>query len=507
MKLSDFVAYDAVGLCALIRSGEVSRDEVHQVANEAIDLVNPTLNAVVHRFEVKGHRGEHSEANLLAGFPLLLKDQLELVNTPMSLGTRVAKLNRCALTHPIAQRMLDAGIDIIGRTNMSELGLLPTTEPVAYGPTPNPWNEAYSPGGSSGGSAAAVASGMTPMAYGADGGGSIRIPAANCGLFGLKPSRNLHPQVIGDEPFHFIVHNPISRTVRDTAALMDITANTGTRFSDAIARNPERKRIAFITTRYDGEPIDQACRDAVYAAARLFENLGHRVEEIAAPPEFAQIEWGLRVFWVMSAGYFFKQVRNGLLERVGDRMAGAMPPVRLLRRALSMPWPRAGALVEPFTAAVGRLDRFFQPSDVWLAWTEFQRAEQALHALFAEYDMLLTPTTGQPPWPIGHFDQRAPESYAEEMLRSYVPFTPLLNMTGFPAMNLPLHWHEGLPVGVQCIAEHDRDDELLCFAAEVERAQPWNAKAPPFHLRRLLSAQAHKSAASDQAAPPAAALL
>lgn len=483
MNLSDFISYDAVGLCELIARGEVGRSEVRRAANEAIDVMNPHINAVVHRFWVPGESSATSESPL-AGFPLLLKDMLDLENTPMTVGTRIAKGNRCKATHPIVQRMLGAGIDVVGRTNMSELGLLPSSEPIAYGATHNPWNPEHSPGGSSGGAAAAVASGMTPMAYAADGGGSIRIPAACCGLFGLKPSRNLHPRDSADEPFGYITHNPLSRTVRDTAALMDVTAARGSHFRDALHREPGTLRIGFITQTYDGSAVHEACQHAVHDAAALFEELGHNVEAVQVPPALTQIGWGLRVFWTMAAGYFFKQVRSGLMERVDQRISSAVPPVRLLRRALQLPWP-GGPLVEPFTAAVGRLDRFFAPSDVWLAWTEFQHAEQALHTFFADYDILLTPTMAAPPWKTGHFDQTLPAEQAEAFLQAYVPHTPVFNMTGYPAMNLPLYWHDGLPIGVQCVAEHNRDDDLISFAAQVELARPWHEKRPPLHLSNL----------------------
>ncbi len=486
MYLSEFVAYDAVGLCELIRDGQVSRDELRQVARDAIEAMNGTLNAVVHQFSVAGD-SQPNRPSLLTGFPLLLKDMLDVEDTPMSYGTRVARINRCTTTHPIATRMLEAGIDIIGRTNMSELGLLPTTEPIAFGPTANPWNLDHSPGGSSGGSAAAVAGGITPMAYAADGGGSIRIPASCCGLFGLKLSRGLHPRDMRDEPFGFIVHNPVSRTVRDSAALMDVTVGGDHAFSAALDKAPGKLRVGYVASRFDGEPIHHACVDAVEHAAKVLEGLGHHVELVTVPHEITDIEWGLHVFWSMSAGYFFKEVRSGLLERLDSRIAGAIPHVRLLRRALTLPWPGGGPLVEPFTAAVGRRDRFFDPSDVWLAWTEFQKAEQAMLRFFEEYDLLLTPTLGAPPWRIGSFDQQLPAEQAAAKLTEYVPFTPLANMTGFPAVNLPLHWADGLPIGVQCMANHGRDAVLISFAAEVEQAAPWREQTAPHHLSRLLT--------------------
>ena len=386
----------------------------------------------------------------------------------------------------MVHRFRKAGLVIVGRTNTPEFGLTPYTEPETYGPTCNPWSHAHSPGGSSGGSAAAIASRMVPMASGGDGGGSIRIPASCCGLFGFKPSRGMTPT----GPDHgeiwrgYAVEHVLTRSVRDSAAMLDATAGIdpgalyaaprGDRpFLDEVATAPGPLRIAFTSTPLlGGHEVHQDCVSALQASVTLLESLGHHVEE-ATPP-------------VDPGAYALAFLRVIACEtRAEIELLG-----RFHKRSVSP------GDVETTTYALGLLGRTISQASYNDAVRTLQLAARAMGPFFEQYDVLVTPTMATPPAVIGSLQTPASEKRilriinyfnASWLLHSlgiigplakktfdYVPFTPLFNATGQPAMSVPLHWNAaGLPIGVQFVGKYGSDARLFQLAGQLEQAQPW----------------------------------
>ena len=369
----------------------------------------------------------------------------------------------------LVSRLRQAGLNIAGRTNSPEFGSLPTTEPIAWGPTRNPWNLSHSPGGSSGGSAAAVAAGLVPFAHASDGGGSIRIPASCCGLVGLKPSQGRITLGPFRDESNLGVELCVSRTVRDTAALLDAVHGPGVGdtviapqprrpFIEEVGADPGRLRIGLLDTHPLGEALHDECRDAARSAATLLESLGHHVE-VGFPPALANRDFGRRfsALWSTNMGVAVARIEAQLGRVLAD---GELEPVNAAQVA--------------FASGVSSVDYAMALA----ATVEFRRALQQWWA--DGWDLLLTPTLAEPPAPIGTFanDLAAPMT---PMIRAaaYVPFTPPFNSSGQPAISLPLSWSvEGLPIGVQLVSAYGREDVLLRVAAQVEVAAPWVHRLP-----------------------------
>ena len=457
---------DAVGCAELIRRGEVSPLELVDAAIERIERLNPSLNAVVHeRFEKA--RAEAASPDLpegpFRGVPTLAKDiWCHTAGDPFQLGMRFLRDRGWTepADSPVAVRLRAAGFVIVGRTNTPELGQMPTTEPEAFGPTRNPWDLARSPGGSSGGAAAAVASGMVAVAHASDSGGSIRIPSSACGIFGLKPSRGLNmseAEQIGD----MNVQHFVTRSVRDSAALLDVLAARPARpFAAEVDSDPGRLRIGLMTTAPGGVlPVHADCVAATEDAAGLLSSLGHDVEP-SHPPALVEIEHILHFGAVSGA-----QVAEALdywSERVGTAI-GADD-------------------VEPHTWALAEMGRAITPEQLrtsldWLR--DFSR--RVVEWWTSGFDLLLTPTLAEPPPPLGELvSTRDAPLAAGWRAGEIVPFTPPFNTTGQPAASLPLHWNAaGLPIGVQLVAAPGRDDLIIQIAARLERARPWAHRRPP----------------------------
>jgi len=496
VRVDEYVRYDGTGLAGLLRRREVTALELAQAAGRVWDAVNPELNAVVRDFRERAFDGLERRgtptAGPFAGVPFLVKDNLEIADLPVSFGSVLAKDLVGRRTHPVARALEhDAGLVFLGRTNMCELGLLPTTEPALYGPTRNPWDPSRSPGGSSGGAAAAVVAGIVPMAHGNDGGGSIRIPASACGLFGLKPSAGRAPASLADHPSGFQGELALTRSVRDAAALLDVLSGAAGEvrgwqrpstpprpFAELAAEAPAAPlRIGFRDRDYHGNPAHPACREAVARAAGLLAELGHRVEEASPAVDGESYDAGFLTFWSMAVGYVLALAREGLLERARSR--GLPGPVRALlgrRKVLSLALrARAGRPpLEPITRELLRIEESRTPGEVWLAWQRLNQGTAALDAFFETHDLLLTPTLAEPPWPTGHLDEGAGTAELRRRLQRYAPFTPLANTSGVPAMSVPLHrTAAGLPIGVQLVAPYGREDLLLRLAAQLEGAAPW----------------------------------
>ena len=367
-----------------------------------------------------------------------------------------------------------AGFVFLGKTNTPELGILPTTEPHAFGPTRNPWDTNHSTGGSSGGSAAAVASGMVPVGHANDGGGSIRIPASECGLVGLKPSRartSLGPDY-GDVLGGLVCEHVVTRSVRDTAAILDAVAGRmpGDPFDapaprrpwmDEVGADPGSLRIGIMTTAPGGgTPVHPDCIAAAEAAGRLLESLGHRVE-VSHPTALDDADYTGHFITMWSAG-------NAWALDYWGRKVGR---------------PAVEADVEPLTWALCEMGRSFSAPH-WLAAREWlQASSRQIASWWADdgFDLLLTPTIAEPPPELGSFDS-PPDNPLHGLFRAaaLVPFTPPFNTTGQPGISLPLSWNDaGLPIGTQLVADVGREDLLIAVAAQLEQAQPWADRRPP----------------------------
>ncbi len=477
----DLSRLDAVAQAELVRTKQASPLELVEAAIARVERVNPKLNAVIHPLFDQARSLARSPAlpdDAFRGVPFLAKDLFgHTEGDPMHGGTRFLRDMDFRAPHDsyLGAKFRRAGLVTIGRTNVPELGIRPTPEPDAYGPARNPWNPAHSTGGSSGGSAAAVAAGLVPAAHANDGGGSIRIPASECGLVGLKPSRgrtSFGPD-LGEGVGGLAVEGVVTRTVRDTAALIDAvqgympgdpyTAPVPARpYRDEVGAAPGRLRVGLMAGSPAGAtPVHAECVTAATRAARLLGDLGHTVEE-AHPTALDDLEVG-RHFSVMYAVQLVGTL--GGIERIIGRTltAAALDPLN---------W----AMVE-----LGRLisvGQYFETED-WMAG--FTRR---LAAWWTDgFDLLLTPTLPEPPPPLGHFTPE-PDNPTVAGLRAgaFACFTSPFNMSGQPAISLPLHWTpDGLPVGVQLVAAYGREDVLLRVAAQLEQAAPWIDRRPPIH--------------------------
>lgn len=482
--------HDAVGLAALVRSGEVKPLELIDAAISRIETVDTQLNAVIHRRFERARAeaaalgpGRGPRAGPFTGVPFLVKDIVcHQSGEPFHEGMRFLRdrgWRATGDTH-LAARFRAAGLITVGRTNTPELGIVPTTEPVAYGPTRNPWDRSRSPGGSSGGSAAAVAAGLVPAAHANDGGGSIRIPASACGLVGLKPSRgrvSLGP----DASFSALVvcEHVVCRTVRDSAAFLDVIAGPmpgdpyvapapARPYRDEVGADPGRLRIGLLTTAPGGlAAVAPECVAAAQRTAAVLESLGHHVEgsHPAAldlpdfPPHFISL-WSAGVALSLDSW----SARTG--EMIG---AGDVEPLTwtLAEMARSLP-----------TAALLRsLDWLLRTTRLVAEWWEPPDGAPG-------FDLLLTPTLAEPPVLLGTFDAPSDNPMGGLMrAAAFTPFTPPFNVTGQPAISLPCgQTREGLPVGVQLVAAYGREDVLFRIAAQLEEADPWASRCPPISV-------------------------
>lgn len=457
----------------LIRNGEVSPAEMVEAAIAAIEKTNPQLNAVVlpmfdiARCAVRELKGDEP----YRGVPMLLKDMCaEYAGAPLTEGSRFLKGYISPRDSELVARYRRAGLIVVGKTNCPEFASKPTTEPELYGATRNPWDLGRSPGGSSGGAGAAVAAGMVAVAHANDGGGSTRIPAAVCGLVGLKATRGRNP--LGPEygdigGAGLLSEHVVTRSVLDSALLLDVTAGPDLgaphfpppplrSFASEVGVDPGRLRIAFSAQPITPTPVHADCQRAVRDIAALCESLGHQVEE--AKPEvngdnfndFFTTVWLAMVAWM---------IRDW--------------SVRLGRT----PTP---AQFEKHTWKMFEIDAEARPSDFLKAVHDMQRFARDVAPFFSTYDVWLTPTLPEPPVPLGYFDfdRKAPHQATERMER-FPRFTAIANVTGQPAISLPLCWNDaGLPIGIQLMGRYADEATLFRLAAQLESAQPWAARRP-----------------------------
>jgi amidase len=476
---------DATEQARLVREGEASAIELLDEAIARAESLNPQLNAIIHPLYEQAREAAAGEVpdGPFRGVPLLVKDlSCYMAGVPVHEGMRVLKEAGYVADHDmtITTRLRRAGFVIFGRTNAPELGILPTTEPVAYGATHNPWKLDHSTGGSSGGSAAAVAAGIVAAAHANDGGGSIRIPASHCGLVGLKPSRarvSLAPD-FGDLLSGLVVELAVTRSVRDAAGILDVlhgpepgdpyAAPPPARpYLEELGADPGRLRIGLMTTPPGGQiEAHPECIAAAEAAAALLEELGHGVEQ-SFPDDFSDPEYvaNFLVRWTAGVDWSLKYWGGKIGREIGAED------------------------VEPTTWALAEQGRSHSAGDLLLAIEAAQAATRRTAAWWADggFDLLLTPTCAQPPPPLGTFDAPADNPFAPILQAiPYATFTAGFNTTGQPAISLPLHWTpDGLPVGVQLVAAYGREDLLLRVASQIEQARPWAERTPPVHAEAV----------------------
>ena len=470
--MNQLLLQSAIELAGLIRSGELASLELVEASLQRIDELNPSINAFTH----VAHDSALAEAREIgpedprpfAGVPIAVKDNRPVRGMPITMcsdlfGDLVA--NHDAF---LVRRLREAGFVIVGKTALPEMGILPTTESRRFGPTRNPWSLDRTPGGSSGGSAAAVAAGMVPIAHGNDGGGSTRIPAACCGLVGLKPARG-RVSVGPDMGDSFLVQDgALTRTVAETAHVLDLLAGyeagdatwappPDVAYAERVEEDPGRLLIAVATNPpLHGAEVDPVCEEAARDAVALLESLGHDIEEIEPPwsdsellPDFT------RAFGPNIA----------MTVRIGERIRG--------REALEDD-------VEPLTWTIYQHAQEHDSLAYLTAMGRLQGYARTIVTYLEPFDLVITPALAQRPLPIGEVTGLGPDPW-DHYRRSghFTPFTALANVTGLPAIALPLyHGDDGLPTSVQLIGRPAREDVLLSVAAQLERAQPWSGRLP-----------------------------
>ncbi len=476
MNLDDYARYDGLGLAALVRKGEVSAAELAAAARLGIEKVNPALNAVIGEIDAQA---PSSAGGPFAGLPFLIKDLvIHAEGVRCDMGSRLVD-NSFVSPHDteLMRRFKAAGFVAIGRTNTPEFGFASTTEPVLYGPTRNPWNVERSAGGSSGGSCAAVAAGIVPIAHANDGGGSIRIPAAMCGVVGLKPTRGRTPT--GPEfgqPLHGLgIEHVVTRTVRDCAAVLDSVQGPGigdpfiipppTRaYASEIATEPGRLRIAVSLAGMKGARAEGEVRDAVMRVARQLESLGHEVSEASPDYDEDMFHQANIVYWC------------------GFLAAGVLGTAQLNGRK---PSPET---LEATTLACYEYGMSLKLVDLEMADAFANIVCRSVAPFFNAYDVLLTPTLGQRTVALGHIDANDSSLDARgwyDRLFNHAAYTALYNMTGQPAISLPLAIdREGMPLGMQFVARFGAEDLLLRLAGQLEQALPWADRHPAIHVAK-----------------------
>jgi amidase len=487
--------YDALGLAELVKRGDVSAFELVEECLVRMERVAPKLGCIVRRMDAAAREAaRHEPRGAFGGVPFLLKDlALTVAGQPTSSGSRFFAGRLADTDSELYRRYVEAGLVTVAKTATPELGLLPVTEPELHGPARNPWNLNHTPGGSSGGSGAAVAAGIVPMAHGGDGGGSIRIPASCCGLFGLKPTRGRTPA--GPDSSEgwsgYAIEHVLSRSVRDSAAVLDATSGAEPyapyhappvegAFLEEVGREPGRLRIGFHWEPAMLGAVHGDCVAAVEDAAKLLVDLGHDVEQVYPRADAERLT---RAYFTVIAANTAAEIVEG--ERSMNKKAR----------------PRH---FETATWLGAQMGRIFTGEDVVVAQRELQTETRRLVHLLGNYDVILTPTLGQPPLKVGSLRPSGVDARVQDLVKSanlrfplrlpallertlsdifaFIPFTPVANFTGQPAMSVPLYWNAaGLPIGTMYTARFGDDATLFRLAAQLERARPWKPRRPPIH--------------------------
>ena len=472
MALGDYVNYDGLGLAELVRNKDVKPVELVDEAIRRAETLNPKLNFVVYKDYERARKTaeEPLPPGPFAGVPFFLKDIYAVAE---GMPTRQAASFMPPIPSPqdclLVARYKASGLIALGKTNVPEFGLVPTTESKLYGPARNPWNREHSTGGSSGGSAAAVAARVVPLAHANDGGGSIRIPASCCGLVGLKPTRARmsYAPDFGDIIDGLANDHVVSISVRDTAAALDATAgciqgdpywapDPPPSFLAAMAQKPKRLRVAYSTKKLDGQPLHPDCVSAVKQAAKVCESLGHVVEE--AMPDLNQTALipAFMVFWAANLAAGIDYVA---------KLTGQTP---------------SADKFEGLTWGLYEAGKRISASEYLHAKALMQHAPRNAAKFHETYDVWLSSTLGSPPVKLGTFDmdERDPQKSFAPLI-DYVPFTAMQNVTGQPAINVPLYWNdEALPIGAHFVGRYGDETTLLQLAHQLEQAAPWAHRRP-----------------------------
>ena len=493
LSFAEYDQLDGLAMADLVRRGQLTAAELTEAAIARAEAVNPRLNAIIlPLFEpARARAAAGLPPGPFGGVPFLLKDfGAAYAGAPQTSGSRALRHFVPAADAELVRRWQAAGLNILGKTNVPEFALLGVTEPALFGPCRNPWDLSRTPGGGSGGAGAAVAAGIVPLAGAGDGGGSIRIPAACCGLFGLKPSRGRVPTgpEQGEKWQGAAVEHVLTRSVRDSAAALDATLGPDAGapyflppparpYLEEVGREPGQLRIGFSLDHPLGRPLHPACAAAVRDAAALLESLGHAVEEVPLPFDGRAVA---KAFLMLYFG------------ETGASIAGLKA---VLGRAARP------ADVEPTTWLLGLLGRSYPAADFAAARQSWNAHARRLGRFHQTYDLLLTPTLAAPPVRIGELQPKPFEKKLLTMVNTFglsglvrrsglvdklaeqslekTPYTQIANLTGQPAMSVPLHWPaDGLPGGVQFIARLGAEDVLFRLAGQLERARPWLARRP-----------------------------
>ena len=472
------LALDATAQAALVRAGDVSARELVEAAIAQIEALNPTLNAVITpTFDRALARVERGVTGPFAGVPFLLKDlALELEGVRFCEGSHFTRDHVSTYTSEAVRRMEDAGLVILGKTNTPEFGMVPTTEPQRFGPTRNPWDPTRSPSGSSGGSATAVAARMVPMAHADDLGGSIRYPAAACGVFGLKPTRGRigYAPEYGDVVSGWASEFAVTRTVRDAAALLDVLAGAvpgdpyvapppARPFADEATADVGRLRIGYTSRTADGGRGHDECVAALDATLAALDELGHDLVETELPP--------------------FDEVTGGAIGTVFNAATAWIVAYwsRVLGRA-----PEAGDL-EPLTQCYWEMGREVRAGEYLAAIEALQRLSRRIARAFDAFDVYLNPTMSEPPARLGEITSTPDEPFRalERGGRTVAYSGVIANFTGQPAMSVPAGTTaDGVPTGVHALGRFGDEATLLRLAAQLERARPWDDRVPPIAVAR-----------------------
>jgi amidase len=476
---ADYLTRPATEQAAAIRAGEISSRDLVEESLRAIAALNDEINAFVttaaERALAEADAIQPDDDRPLAGVPIAIKDLIALTE-----GIRtthgIEAMGDWVPDHDSAtvRKLRAAGAIVVGKTNTPELGILPVTEPDRFGATRNPWDTSRTPGGSSGGSGAAVAAGMVSLAHGNDGGGSIRIPASCCGLVGLKPSRGRVSWAPDwtEGSIGLPTDGCLSRTVLDTAVTLDIIAGyePGDSYlvpepsepfaATARRADPGKLRVGFTLEAPNGAPVDPDCQQAVKDAVALLQELGHEVEEADLPADEGYVENFVKV-WVGGTG----------------------EELHTFERWLGAPLDRSK--IEPLTAQMEEIANGLTATDLLVSMDYLRRLSRLILAFWSDHDVLVTPTLAKPPIEIGALRPAEGEPPIQMLINSasWVPFTPVFNVTGQPGISLPLHQSSGgLPIGVQFVGAPAAEATLIALAAQLEQARPWADRRPPVHV-------------------------
>ena len=468
---SDYLGKDALWLCEKLRLKDFTAEELTYCAISLAEEINPKINAIVtNNFDQAllnakyiDKYSEHLEISPISGLPFLIKDLSTVKGLPATFGSNLFLDHKAKESSKIVKKYMKAGLNVLRLSNTPEFGLTITTEPAANGVTKNPWNLDYSTGGSSGGAAAAVAAGIMPVAHATDGGGSIRIPASCCGLFGLKPSRGLTSieNAPSDSWDGMSVGHVVSQTIRDSAAFLDaikldyphlypIPAAPSS-FLATLEENPRQLRVGLQLSHPADQPIDQACLDGVKIAAQLCESLGHNVEEITHPVDYTP---------VVSA--MSKMINTFVFQRINTRV-----------KELGI--TQEEAQLEKSTRIVASLGAKVTALEYLKAREILHSTERTMNKFHKSYDVIISPVLSKEPAKLGWLDMDSEDmrNYTNNF-RAYSGFTSIYNGTGQPSMSMPLHRSEnGLPIGVMFTSKWGSDALLLGLAKQLEALKPW----------------------------------